>query len=110
MASKSSAAPTSATSPGPSRNARTRRPLTNPAAAGPSSPAAELALTGQVVPDWSARISSPWTRNGDGPGSHHNRTEAWYTRERCQDLIDSIAKDEQQEPALARKLNGRAGF
>ena len=35
-------------------------------------------------------------------------TEAWYTRERCQDLIDSIAKDGQQEPALARKLTGRS--
>ena len=37
---------------------------------------------------------------------YHNRTEAWYTRERCQDLIDSIAKDGQQEPAVARKLSG----
>jgi ParB family chromosome partitioning protein len=40
------------------------------------------------------------------PWKFHNRTDAWYTRERCQDLIDSIAKDGQLEPALARRLEG----
>lgn len=44
------------------------------------------------------------------PWKYHNRTEAWYTRERCQDLIESIAKDEQQEPALARKISGDPAF
>ena len=44
------------------------------------------------------------------PWKYHNRTEGWYTRERCQDLIESITKDEQQEPALARKLAGDANF
>ena len=40
------------------------------------------------------------------PWKYHNRTNAWYTKERCQDLIDSIVKDGQLEPALARKLTG----
>jgi len=40
----------------------------------------------------------------------HNRHEAWYTRERCQDLIESILKDGQQEPALARKIEGDPNF
>ena len=26
------------------------------------------------------------------PWKFHNRTDAWYTRERCQDLIDSIVE------------------
>jgi ParB family chromosome partitioning protein len=40
------------------------------------------------------------------PWKFHNRTDAWYTRERCQDLIDSIVKDGQLEPALARRIEG----
>jgi ParB family chromosome partitioning protein len=44
------------------------------------------------------------------PWKFHNRTDAWYTRERCQDLIDSIAKDGQLEPALARKLEGEKDY
>jgi ParB family chromosome partitioning protein len=44
------------------------------------------------------------------PWKFHNRTDAWYTRERCQDLIDSIAKDGQLEPALARRLDGEKDY
>ena len=44
------------------------------------------------------------------PWRYHNRSDAWYTKERCQDLIDSIVKDGQLEPALARKLAGDADF
>ena len=44
------------------------------------------------------------------PWKFHNRTDAWYTRERCQDLIDSIAKDGQLEPALARRLEGEKDY
>jgi ParB/RepB/Spo0J family partition protein len=44
------------------------------------------------------------------PWKYHNRTDAWYTRERCQDLIDSIAKDGQLEPALARRLEGEKDY
>jgi ParB family transcriptional regulator, chromosome partitioning protein len=44
------------------------------------------------------------------PWAHHNRSAVWYTRERCQDLIESIAKDEQQEPALARRLKADPDF
>ena len=44
------------------------------------------------------------------PWKYHNRSNAWYTKERCQDLIDSIVKDGQLEPALARKLTGDPKF
>jgi ParB family chromosome partitioning protein len=44
------------------------------------------------------------------PWVHHNRTAAWYTRDRCHDLIESIAKDGQQEPVVARKLLGDPDF
>ena len=44
------------------------------------------------------------------PWKYHNRTAAWYTRDRCQDLIESIAKDTQQEPVVARKLAGEPDF
>src|SRR5580698_503110 len=33
-----------------------------------------------------------------------------YTRERCHDLIESIARDGQQEPAVARKLSGDTSY
>ncbi len=72
--------------------------------------AAELALTGKVAPPLERenvflvdpRRCRAWT--------YHNRTAAWYTRERCQDLIESIARDGQQEPALARRLTGDPNF
>jgi ParB family chromosome partitioning protein len=76
----------------------------------PRVPAAELALSGRTAP-MGERVSvlsvdpvrcRPW--------KYHNRTSAWYTKERCQDLIDSIVKDGQVEPALARKLNDDPQF
>jgi ParB/RepB/Spo0J family partition protein len=76
----------------------------------PRVPAAELALTGRTAP-MAERINvlsvdpkrcRPW--------KYHNRSNAWYTKERCQDLIDSVVKDGQREPALARKLVGEADF
>jgi ParB family transcriptional regulator, chromosome partitioning protein len=76
----------------------------------PRMPAAELALTGRTAPmaertnvlSVDPRRCRPW--------KYHNRTSAWYTKERCQDLIESIPKDGQNEPALARKLQGDADF
>jgi ParB family chromosome partitioning protein len=80
-------------------------PFDKPAAFKPVLPAAELALKGRTAPDLERRenvfLVDPKRVRG---WAHHNRLAAWYTRERCQDLIDSIAKDEQQEPALARRL------
>jgi ParB family chromosome partitioning protein len=76
----------------------------------PIVPAAELALTGRTAP-MGERVSvlsvepkrcRPW--------KYHNRSAAWYTKERCQDLIDSVVKDGQLEPALARKLVGDPDF
>jgi ParB family chromosome partitioning protein len=44
------------------------------------------------------------------PWKYHNRTHAWYSKQRCQDLIDSVVKDGQLEPALARKVVGDPDF
>jgi ParB family chromosome partitioning protein len=76
----------------------------------PRVPAAELALTGRTSPiaertnilSVDPRRCRPW--------KYHNRTAAWYTKERCQDLIDSLVKDGQLEPALGRKIQGDPDF
>jgi ParB family chromosome partitioning protein len=76
----------------------------------PSLAAAELALSGRILPTTERdniylvdpRRCRPW--------AFHNRSLAWYTKERCQDLIDSIPRDGQLEPVLARKLSGEAEF
>ena len=78
-------------------------PFDKPGSARPVVPAAELALTGRVTPELERENIFAVDPKRVRPWKYHNRTEAWYTRERCQDLIDSIAKDEQQEPALARQ-------
>ena len=72
--------------------------------------AAELALTGRVVPPLERENIFHVDPRRCRAWSHHNRTAAWYTRDRCQDLIESIAKDGQQEPAVARKLIGDPNF
>lgn len=68
--------------------------------------AAEMALTGRTTqaPEREHIFSVDPKRCR--PWKYHNRTAAWYTRERCADLIESIAKDGQQEPAVARKITG----
>jgi ParB family chromosome partitioning protein len=66
--------------------------------------AAELALTGRVVPPLERENIFQVDPRRCRAWSHHNRTAGWYTRDRCQDLIESIAKDGQQEPVVARKL------
>jgi ParB/RepB/Spo0J family partition protein len=72
--------------------------------------AAELALTGRVVAPLERENIFHVDPRRCRAWSHHNRTAAWYTRDRCQDLIESIAKDGQQEPVVARKLAGDANF
>jgi ParB/RepB/Spo0J family partition protein len=72
--------------------------------------AAELALTGRVVPPLERENIFQVDPRRCRAWSHHNRTAAWYSRDRCQDLIESIAKDGQQEPAVARKLVGDPNF
>jgi ParB family chromosome partitioning protein len=72
--------------------------------------AAELALTGRVVPPLERENIFHVDPRRCRAWAHHNRTAAWYTRDRCQDLIESIAKDGQQEPAVARKLIGDPNF
>jgi ParB family chromosome partitioning protein len=72
----------------------------------PTLAAAELALRGRAMPSLERENVHAVDPKRCRPWKFHNRTDAWYTRERCQDLIDSIAKDGQLEPALARRLDG----
>lgn len=72
--------------------------------------AAELALTGRVAPPLERENVFLVDPKRCRPWAYHNRTATWYTRERCQDLIESIAKDGQQEPALARRLGNDRDF
>jgi len=72
--------------------------------------AAELALTGRVVPALERENIFSVEPRRCRPWAYHNRGAIWYTRDRCQDLIESIAKDGQQEPAVARKLVGDPSF
>jgi ParB/RepB/Spo0J family partition protein len=76
----------------------------------PRVPAAELALTGRTPSTFERENILSADPKRCRPWKYHNRTQAWYTKERCQDLIDSIPKDGQREPALARKLNGDPDF
>lgn len=76
----------------------------------PSMPAAELALNGRSAQTFERENILSVDPKRCRPWTYHNRTDAWYTKERCQDLIESIAKDGQLEPALARKLTGDANF
>jgi ParB family chromosome partitioning protein len=81
-------------------------PFDKPDAAKPTLAAAELALTGRTAPAIQRdNILSVDPKRVRG-WKHHNRKAVWYTKERCQDLIDSIAKNKQEQPALARKLMG----
>lgn len=83
-------------------------PFDKPSSARPVLAAAEMALTGRTVPALERENIFSVDPKRVRSWKYHNRTESWYTRERCQDLIESIAKDGQQEPALARKLSGEA--
>jgi ParB family transcriptional regulator, chromosome partitioning protein len=76
----------------------------------PKVPAAELALTGRTSPLVERTNVLSVDPKRCRPWKYHNRSTAWYTKERCPDLIDSIVKDGQLEPALGRKLNGDPDF
>lgn len=76
----------------------------------PTVPAAELALSGRMLPMAERTSILSVDPKRCRPWRYHNRSNAWYTKDRCQDLIDSVVKDGQLEPALARKLNGDADF
>lgn len=76
----------------------------------PTLAAAELALKGRSMPALERENILSVDPRRCRPWKFHNRTEAWYTRERCQDLIDSIVKDGQLEPALARKVVGDPNY
>lgn len=73
-------------------------------------PVAEMAITGRTLPALQRENIFSVDPKRVRAWRFHNRTESWYTRQRCQDLIDSIGRDEQQEPALARKLTGDGQF
>src|SRR5580658_10981544 len=76
----------------------------------PRVPAAELALTGRTSPMAERTNIFSVDPKRCRPWKYHNRTNAWYSKERCQDLIDSVVKDGQLEPALARKVTGESDF
>ena len=73
-------------------------------------PAAELALNGRTAPKAERTNILSVDPKRCRPWKFHNRSAVWYTKERCQDLIDSVVKDGQLEPALARKLAGDPDF
>lgn len=73
-------------------------------------PTAELALQGRTSPGLTRETVLSVDPKRCRPWKYHNRTDAWYTRERCADLIESIPKDGQQEPALARRVTGEANY
>jgi ParB family chromosome partitioning protein len=85
-------------------------PLDRPGSARPVAPAAEMALTGRIAPALERENVLSIDPKRIRPWAYHNRSETWYTRERCQDVIDSIARDDQQVPALARKLSGDPNY
>jgi ParB family chromosome partitioning protein len=85
-------------------------PLDRPGAARPVLAAAEMALTGRVVAPLERENVFSVDPRRVRPWKFHNRTAAWYTKDRCQDLIESIAKDGQQEPVVARKLSGDSAW
>jgi ParB/RepB/Spo0J family partition protein len=79
-------------------------------AAQPRLAAAELALTGRSTPTFERENILSVDPKRCRPWKYHNRGPSWYTKERCQDLIDSMVKDGQLEPALGRKLVGDVDF
>jgi ParB family transcriptional regulator, chromosome partitioning protein len=85
-------------------------PFDKPSSAKPVLAAAEMALTGRTVPALERENIFSVDPKRVRPWRYHNRTEAWYTRERCHDLIESVARDGQQEPAVARRLSGDASY
>ena len=85
-------------------------PFDKPTAARPVLATAEMAITGRLVPALERENIFAVDPRRCRPWKYHNRTAAWYTRERCIDLIESIAKDGQQEPVVARKLVGDPNF
>jgi ParB family chromosome partitioning protein len=85
-------------------------PFDKPSSAKPVLAAAEMALTGRTVPALERENIFSVDPKRVRPWKYHNRTDAWYTRERCHDLIESIARDGQQEPAVARKLSGDTSY
>jgi ParB family transcriptional regulator, chromosome partitioning protein len=85
-------------------------PFDKPSSARPVLAAAEMALTGRTVPALERENIFSVDPKRVRPWKYHNRTDSWYTRDRCQDLIESIARDGQQEPAVARKLSGDAEY
>ena len=80
-------------------------PFENPGSGKPVLAAAELALTGRTMPPLEREnIFSVDPRRCRG-WKYHNRSAGWFTKERCGDLIASIPKNGQREPALVRKLS-----
>jgi ParB family transcriptional regulator, chromosome partitioning protein len=76
----------------------------------PVMPAAELALTGRTSPMAERTSILSVDPKRCRPWKFHNRSNASLNKDACQDLIDSLPRDGQLEPALARKVVGNADF
>src|ERR1700761_240620 len=85
-------------------------PFENPGSAKPVMAAAELAITGRTTPPMEREnIFSVDPKRCRG-WKFHNRKDSWFTKERCQDLIASIPKNGQKQPAIVRKVAGEEGI
>ena len=73
-------------------------------------PAAELALSGRSLPTLERENIMSVDPKRCRPWKYHNRSNAWYTKEGCQDLIESLPRDGQMEPALGRKIQDDPNF
>ena len=73
-------------------------------------PAAELAISGRSAATMERENILSVDPKRCRPWKYHNRTDAWYTKDGCQDLIDSMPRDGQMEPALGRRLQGDPNF
>jgi len=67
-------------------------PFDKPTSARPLLAAAELAITGRTTPALERENIFSVDPKRVRPWKYHNRTAAWYTKDRCQDLVDSIAQ------------------
>ncbi|MBP9728613.1 MAG: ParB/RepB/Spo0J family partition protein [Gammaproteobacteria bacterium] len=63
---------------------------------GPVAAAASLPRYGTELLEIEPQRCKPWP--------HHNRDQAWFNRQRCADLINSIQRHGQMEPVIVRAL------
>lgn len=73
-------------------------------------PIGELAVKGAPAQQTERHIIQLADPRRCRPWRFHNRHASWYTHEECADIIDALAKQEQQSPALGRRLEGDPNY